>query len=487
MLLRETNRYRLHRQGRYLWAAFKRPHRVLSTCKVNGGLREDLTHVANHQSCEGVAHDRRDRRAEPDPHEKRDGHTPAPLPALDAFHLQACREAGLPPTTTALMSTAANMQCAVLAQAEHEELCVSVVATAGVLGNATRAGDPAGWHEQREGSRPLRRPSAADAHAKAATDANAAAGTGAETAAASGADSQGLTMEDLTTMEDFSTAGPARAQPWPSPDETGAGTIVLLVFINQPCTPACLTRAATVVTEGKSTALLDLRMPSLQSAGLATGTGTDQLVLAAPLVRSLAPSGDAEQGWPRQSAPRWEPDTARQREPRREPRQAQEWERHWAGGHNSLGELLGRATHAAVTRCLLLQNGVCAELRRSICGALARHGCDETALRVQARAELAAPEAELFARNLTALIHDPQSAATAYALAEIIDLARAGVLHAEIAREALINQAALLAAAVAVAPEQFASFREALLPHRDLPPGALAARAVALGFARKWT
>jgi adenosylcobinamide amidohydrolase len=342
------------------------------------------------------------------------------------------------------MSTAANMQCAVLAQAEHEELCVSVVATAGVLGNATRAGDPAGWHEEPEGSRPMRRSDDTQAEADAGSDGNAHAGAGAHP--------DGVAIEDLSMADEPTVARP------PSPDETGAGTIVLLVFINQPCTPACLTRAATVVTEGKSTALLDLRMPSLQSAGLATGTGTDQLVIAAPLLRSGG------------SAQRWQP----------------QWERHWAGGHNSLGELLGRATHAAVTRCILLQNGVCAELRRSICGALARHGCDEAELRAQARAALAAPEAELFARNLTALIHDPQSAAAAYALAEIIDLARAGVLHAEVAHEALINQAALLAAAVAVAPAQFAALREALQPHHDLAPGALAARAVALGFARKW-
>lgn len=402
MLLRETDRYRLSRRGRFLWAAFKRPHRVLSTCKLNGGLRDDLTHVANHQSCEGVAHHRRYARNQ------------SPLSGLDAFHRQACLEADLPPATTALMSTAANMQCAVLSQAEYQELMVSVVATAGVLGNATRAGDPAGWHEHPEGTRPIDRSG--------------------ETGAAD---------RSLTGTR-------CRIEPLCSPDETGSGTIVLMVFINQPCTAACLTRAATVVTEGKSTALLDLRMPSLQSAGLATGTGTDQLVIAAPRV---AP-GD--------------------------------WERSWAGGHNSLGELLGRATHAAVTRCLLLQNGVCAELRRSVCGALERHGCGEAELLAQARAELAKPEAELFAQNLTALIHDPQSAAAAYALAEVVDLVRAGVLHAEVAQEALVNQAALLAAAVAVAPERFATLREALQRHRDLAPGALAARAVALGFARKW-
>ncbi len=402
MLLRETDRYRLYRRGRYLWAAFKRRHLVLSTCKLNGGLRDDLTHVANHQSCEGVAHRRRYARNQ------------APLSGLDAFHAQACLEAELPPATTALMSTAANMQCAVLSQAEHEDLSLSVVATAGVLGNATRAGDPAGWHEYREGSRPIRRA--------------VEPGPGDDLRVAS--------------LEPTSLAC--------SPDASGSGTIVLLVFINQPCTAACLTRAATMVTEGKSTALLDLRMPSLQSAGLATGTGTDQLVIAAPLPEP----GD--------------------------------WERSWAGGHNSLGELLGRATHAAVTRCILLQNGVCAELRRSIVGALGRHGCDQTELLAQAQVELPEPEAELFGQNLTALIHDPQSAAAAYALAEIIDLVRAGVLHAEVVQEVLVNQAALLAAAVAVAPEQFSALREELQLHRDLAPGALAARAVALGFGRKW-
>jgi len=413
MLLRETDRYHLYRQGRALWAVFKRPHRVLSTCKVNGGLREDLTHVANHQSCEGVAHHQ--------PYARNQ----SPLPGLDAFHVKACIDAGLPPATTALMSTAANMQCAVQAQAEYAELMVSVVATAGVLGNATRAADPAGWHEHPEGSRPI-------------------------TAAPDGVSRDGLMK--------LTAEGASAARSPQSPDEAGSGTIVLLVFINQPCTAACLTRAATMVTEGKSTALLDLRMPSLQSAGLATGTGTDQLVIAAP----LPGPGD--------------------------------WERSWAGGHNSLGELLGRAVHTAVTRCILLQNGVCAELRRSICGALGRHGCDEAALLAQARAEFASADAdaelfdlfELFAQNLTALIHDPQSAAAAYALAEIIDLVRAGVLHAEVARESIVNQAALLAAAVAVAPEQFPLLREALQQDRDLAPGALAARAVALGFARKW-
>ena len=384
MLLDETDLYALRRQGRFLAAAFKRPHRVLSTCRINGGLREDLTHIANHQSCEGVAHAAR--------HRSVVGLGP------EAGHAAACAEAELPPATTALMSTAANMQCAVVARAAYEELTVRVVATAGVLGNATRAGDPAGWHERPGGSARVER---------SVTDT--------------------------------------------PPAEAGSGTIVTLAFINQPCTPACLVKAATMVTEGKSTAVLDLRMPSLQSPGLATGTGTDQLAIAAPL---------ADEG---------------------------SWARHWAGSHNTLGELLGRATHDAVTRCLLLQNGVCPELRRTVCGALGRHGCDEPALCACAAAELDAESARLFTDNLLALVHDPQSAAAAYCMAESVDLARAGILHPEAAREATLNQAALLAATVAVQPERFAEFRAALASRRDAEPGALAALAMVWGFARKWS
>jgi adenosylcobinamide amidohydrolase len=441
MLLEDTERLTLRRRDRFLWAALKRPHRVLSTCKVNGGLREDLTHLANHQSCEGVGHATRYAR------------NLAARPRLDDFHQSACAKAGLPAATTALMATAANMQCALIAQAQRDEIGVTVAATAGVLGNALRAGDPADWHEHQEGSRPAHRQSPTALAAHAPLEREPAALPAANTADRLG-DSRSLDKAPLSKRKgDPGIDGECRngvRDNAPAPDETGSGTIVMLVFINQPCTAACLTRAATMVTEARSTALLDLRMASLQSHGLATGTGTDQLIIAAPLPRE----GD--------------------------------WERNWAGGHNTLGELLARATHEAVTRCLLLQNGVCAELRRSICGALGRYGCDEAALINTAHAMLAPADAELFENNLTAIVHDPQSAAAAYGLAEIIDLTHTGVLHAEVARESIVNQAALLAAAVAVAPEHFAALRDALRRQHDAAPAELAARAVALGFAQKW-
>ena len=56
MLLHENDHYKIQRNGRFLRATLKRPHRVLSNCYVNGGLREDLTHICNHQSSEGSGH-----------------------------------------------------------------------------------------------------------------------------------------------------------------------------------------------------------------------------------------------------------------------------------------------------------------------------------------------------------------------------------------------------------------------------------------------
>ena len=61
------------------------------------------------------------------------------------------------------------------------------------------------------------------------------------------------------------------------------------------------------------------------------------------------------------------------------------------------------------------------------------------------------------------------------------------MLHAEVAREAILNQAALLAAAVAVAPERFADFATCYDARQDLAPGQLAALAVVKGFERKWS
>ena len=42
----------VHRDEKIIVVKFLVPHRVISTCRANGGLRDDLDLIYNHQSCE---------------------------------------------------------------------------------------------------------------------------------------------------------------------------------------------------------------------------------------------------------------------------------------------------------------------------------------------------------------------------------------------------------------------------------------------------
>ncbi|MGD9506583.1 MAG: adenosylcobinamide amidohydrolase, partial [Syntrophobacteraceae bacterium] len=48
----------IHREDKVIYARFLAPHRVISTCRMAGGIRDDLTHLYNHQSCEPKGHQR---------------------------------------------------------------------------------------------------------------------------------------------------------------------------------------------------------------------------------------------------------------------------------------------------------------------------------------------------------------------------------------------------------------------------------------------
>lgn len=102
-------------------------------------------------------------------------------------------------------------------------------------------------------------------------------------------------------------------------DETPAGTINILLLTNIRLTDAALARALITITEGKTAALEDLKVPSTYTPAVqATGTGTDSII---------AVSGTAG---PQAS---------------------------YTGGHSRIGELIGKATYAAVVEALGKQNG----------------------------------------------------------------------------------------------------------------------------------
>jgi adenosylcobinamide amidohydrolase len=134
-VLRETAEFRLVRNGRFVAAELLAPHRVLSTSSRNGGQREGLRWLVNHQSCEGTDH--------------RERH--AVIMGNAEYHDSACGEIGIDPALAAMMQTAANMNYAAVVAANDLGVTVTAGVTAGVHGNATCAGDPASWRETEKG------------------------------------------------------------------------------------------------------------------------------------------------------------------------------------------------------------------------------------------------------------------------------------------------------------------------------------------------
>jgi len=97
------------------------------------------------------------------------------------------------------------------------------------------------------------------------------------------------------------------------------GTINIMLLTNARLTDGAMARAIVTVTEAKTAALEDLRVPSTYTKNVqATGTGTDSVIIVSGTTGPLAT---------------------------------------YAGGHSKLGELIGRAAHEAVIEALGKQNG----------------------------------------------------------------------------------------------------------------------------------
>jgi adenosylcobinamide amidohydrolase len=304
---------------------------------------------------------------------------------LDVYHEQVCIEAGLPAELTAVMGTAANMNYVAIAREEDGDLAVVAAVTAGVEGNATTAGEPATWRETAAG------------------------------------------IEKVPAY---------------------AGTINTMLLINMPLTRGALARTIVTMTEGKSAALQRLAVPSKRSIDLATGTGTDQFCVAAPLEGSVTLTA--------------------------------------ASPHMKLGELVGLAARNATMEALRWQNGLEPSYTRGVFHALGRFGVREATVFEELAEYLSPDDLELLKKNLKSAFYEPLAGAAAHALAAVADRIRYGTLPADVAPEALTQQAAGLAAALAARIDRWSEFRTALRPHAGGGVKALAIRAVALGWASKW-
>ncbi len=98
------------------------------------------------------------------------------------------------------------------------------------------------------------------------------------------------------------------------------GTINIMLLTNARLTDGAMARAIVTVTEGKTAALEDLKVPSTYTPAVqATGTGTDSVIVVSGATGPRATS---------------------------------------AGGHSRIGELIGKATYEAVVEALGKQNGL---------------------------------------------------------------------------------------------------------------------------------
>lgn len=228
----------------------------------------------------------------------------------------------------------------------------------------------------------------------------------------------------------------------------GAGTINTILLISAPVTAPALARAVVTMTEGKSAALARLSVPSRYSSDLATGTGTDQYCVAAPRSGPKALTS--------------------------------------ASPHVKLGELIGAAVRDATMEALRWQNGLEASYTRSVFHALGRYGVKEATFFEDIAGFVNGADLELLRKNSKAALYEPLVGAAAHAMAAVLDRVRHGTLPPSVARDAMVHQAATLAASLAARPDRWPEFRAAL--HATAGEGVkpLVLSAIALGWREKW-
>ncbi|HXM11536.1 MAG: adenosylcobinamide amidohydrolase [Candidatus Sulfotelmatobacter sp.] len=315
----------------------------------------------------------------------RERHAQITATGPESYHDAACAEMGLDGSLAAVMGTAANMNYAAIVQHRDDAMLVTAVVTAGVQGNAACAGDPASWRETETG------------------------------------------------WEKVPTVG---------------GTINTILLSNHSLTEGALARAVVTMTEAKTAALYELAVSSLYSKNLATGTGTDQYCVGAPL----------NAGKPLTST----------------------------SPHAKLGELIGLAVKQATLEALRWQNGLETSYTRSIFIALGRYGLNEPKFSEDIAPFMTERELELLKKNFKSVVYEPKVAAGAFAIAAILDRIRFGALPASAVQDIFRQQVAILAANLAAKPDHWPYFYSQLSEADPAQPVTAVLSAIALGWSSKW-
>ena len=365
--------YTARRHQRYFVVELQVPHQVLTTSSINGGMTETLAYLVNYQSMEarsGLKHVRS-----------------ITEKTKQQYHDSVADEIGIAPAKMAMMGTAANMNNLIHIRKSFEGLHIDSFVTAGVRGNALRAGDPTSWYETAEGNRKI----------------------------------------DVS------------------------GTINTVLMINQPLTAGAQSKAAMLMVEAKSAALAELMVSSTVSSHLATGTGTDQFIIATPIATNKRALESAS-------------------------------------GHLKLGELIGSAVREATLEAIRWQNRLEHTDAADLVYLLKRFGFTQTLFLARLEKYLTAEQYELAKNNHYSLTADARVVAATMGYVQLLDRFQYHNLPVTLRTEALRDQAAQIAMALAGKPDQWHRYWQQLSLNDavEQPEIELLIQAVALGWTDKW-
>ncbi|MCI6794617.1 MAG: adenosylcobinamide amidohydrolase [Lachnospiraceae bacterium] len=278
---------------------FNSPRKTLCTSPLNGGIREGITTLMN-INCQG------------------DGSYEVVMKEDDYGEELArqVREEGENPETTVVMSTAAWIELSAEAEETYEDLTVRAVVSGGIEHNAVSPGDPT-WYMEKNGQY-IPAPDGREDCQKRIGGTSVRSMSREEQAEKAGKKEQG---EQAEQEEKAGKEGQKEKAEADGKDPGFIGTINIILMVNQRMTDAAMLRALVLCSEAKAAAVQELLLGSCYSHEIATGSGTDGTIIAAPM--------------------------------------ESEYLLTTASGHVKLGELIGKTVKKALKEALVKQSSAC--------------------------------------------------------------------------------------------------------------------------------
>ena len=290
-----------HKYKKSIVILFKGKRNVLSTGPNNGGFTTDLSAVFNNDGNPGSGM----------------AITLRADTYQEHMNILAKEDLDLDPASCSGLMTAASMENAAIPSLSYEDFSVTAIATAGVRSNGGRIGDPASWHEKSESS---------------FTD----------TTTSSSPNKPTLKNKYIHRCHAKNTSDKNISGANTTENEFPIGTINILLHIDANLDKGAMASALVSCAEAKAAAMQELLIPSRYSCGIATGTGTDGVIIISNAESNTHLTN--------------------------------------AGKHSKLGELIGRTVIASIKEALKLQQGITPESQHDIIQRMERFGVSEDAL-----------------------------------------------------------------------------------------------------------